>query len=225
VTPALVKTLQRTRTTIELTARDSEIGSVVSLKIPAIEVCLAARTWWDDTPSGRECAAERLGLLARAGYLVLLKLRVRPELSLESPIWSWQPGDPTPPFQTISYRARSRWDEPLRWVTAFAASERSGRMLAGRGGRLSHPHQATHDLHLAAIYLRLLKENPAEAAGWVSDRVLAPLRRGKKLPDAEIQDAEGRTLKVIEFGGSYPPERLKKIHEDCESRGVPYELW
>jgi hypothetical protein len=125
----------------------------------------------------------------------------------------------------VSYQLRKRWAEPLRWVTAYAASKRTGRLYAGRGGRPSHPLQATHDLHVSAIFLRLQKEKPDEARGWVSDMVLSPLRRGKKLPDAEIQNADGRTLKVIEFGGSYPPERVRKVHEDCERRGVPYELW
>lgn len=199
--------------------------AVLTGKIDLVDVCQAARTWWQDNPAGRECAGQRLRLLARKGHLRLLKLRVHPELRLKEPVWSWAPGFPTPPFGVISYRLRARWDEPLHWVTAFAASERSVRFVAGHGGRQLRPLQATHDIHLAAIYLRLLKENPSEAAGWVSDRVLAPLRRGKKLPDAEIQNAAGRTLKVIEFGGSYPPERVHKVHEDCETRGVPYEIW
>jgi hypothetical protein len=82
-----------------------------------------------------------------------------------------------------------------------------------------------HDLHVAAIYLRLLRDRPEEAANWVSESVLAPLRRGQKLPDAEIHDAHGRPIKVIEFGGSYSPERLQKVHADCERRQLPYELW
>jgi hypothetical protein len=209
----------------DLTQRDHEICSTVALKIQFVEEHQAARTWWEGRPSGREGAARRLRLLAQAGYLKRLRLRVHPELPLTRPIWSWAPGFPPPPFGSVSFQSRARWTEPLRCVSAYASSERTAKSLAGSGGRLSRPLQATHDLHVAAIYLRLLRENPVEARGWVSDRVLGPLRRGKKIPDAEIQDAEGRTLKVIEFGGSYPPERVRKVHEDCELRGVPYELW
>jgi hypothetical protein len=209
---------------LQTTVRDCEIIAALTGKVGFIEISQAARTWWQDTASGRECALQRLGLLAQAGLLLRLKLRTHPELMLRSPVWSWAPGMLTPPFGVISYQLRARWDEPLRWVTAFAASKRSATFLAGHGGRLSRPLQATHDLHVSAIYLRLLKEHPAEAAGWVSETEIAPLRRGK-LPDAEIHDSQGRTVKVIEFGGSYPPERVRRVHEDCERRGVPYELW
>jgi len=152
-------------------------------------------------------------------------VRAHPERDLKKPLWRWKPGEPEPPYGLLSYEARIRWTEALKPTTVYTASERSAQIYAGRGGRLSHPLQVTHDLHVSAIYLRLLKENPAEAAGWVSDNVLAPLRRGKKLPDAEIHDADGRTVKVIEFAGSYPPERIRKVHEDCARRNVPYELW
>jgi hypothetical protein len=107
----------------------------------------------------------------------------------------------------------------------LVASKRAGRLFGGLGGKLSHPIQITHDLHVSAIYLRLLLESPLEAEQWVPDYQLARTRRGQKLPDAELQDANGRTLKVIEFGGSYGPERVRKVHEDAERRGVPYEIW
>lgn len=129
------------------------------------------------------------------------------------------------PFGVVSYRLRARWTEALRPVTVYTASDRAVRLYAGSGGPLSHPLQVTHDLHVTAIFLRLLRENPGEATGWVSENVLAPLRRGQKIPDAEIHDANGRALKVIEFGGGYAPERVRKVHEDCERRLVPYELW
>ena len=207
------------------TWRDDEIVSTLTTKISFVETSQAARTWWRDNTSGRDRAADRLRRLVLEGYLIALKLRVHPELQLERPIISWQPGEVAPSFGPVSYRLRARWSEPLRWVTAYAASKRTGRVFAGNGGGPSRPLQATHDLHVSAIYLRLLRESPGEARRWVSDNVLAPLRRGKKLPDAELHDPEGRTLKVIEFGGNYPPERVRKVHEDCERRGLPYELW
>ncbi len=216
---------RRKPATLSVTWRDTEIVAALALKIPFIEVGQAARAWWQDSYSGRECAADRLGRMADEGYLIRLKLRVHPELPIDEPVFSWRPGDQSPDFGSISYRLRARWTEPLRCITAFAASKRIGRWFAGRGGPLPRPLQATHDLHVAAIFLRLLKQNPAQARGWVSDQMLAAFRRGQKLPDAEIQDESGRTVKVIEFGGSYPPERVRKVHEDCQRRGLSYELW
>ena len=155
----------------------------------------------------------------------MFRLRAHPELPLHRPIWTWKPGDPEPPLGVVSYRLRNRWNCPLELVTIYTASDKAARICAGAGGYPSHPLHITHDLHLSSIYIGLLQRNPVEAKAWVSERALAPLRRGHKLPDAEVQDAAGRTVKVIEFGGSYPPERVLKVHQDCERRQVPYELW
>lgn len=191
-------------------------------KIRLVDICQVARAWWTDTRSGTDCARERLLLLVREGLLE--RLTVREHRQLER-VWSWHPHEHAPSFDALSYRLRSRWTEPLRPTTVYVASSKSARRYAGTGGRLSHPLQATHDLHVAAIYFRLLRENPEEAEGWVSEDVLAASRRGQKIPDAEIHDAQGRPLKVIEFGGGYPPERVQKVHEDCVRRQLPYELW
>jgi hypothetical protein len=208
-----------------LTALDREIISTLSQRIRVTNIFQLSRTWWEDTANGREGAQRRMSRLIQAGYIEAFNLRVHPELPLEGPVWSWKPGEPTPAFGVLSYRLRSRWTEPHRLTTVYAASEKGARLYAGCGGRLSHPLQVTHDLHVSAVYLQLLKHSTEEAHGWVSENVLAPLRRRQKLPDAEIHDPEGRVLKVIEFGGSYAPERVRLVHQDCERRQVPYELW
>jgi DNA-binding Lrp family transcriptional regulator len=208
-----------------LATLDREILSALSQKIRVTTTMQLSRTWWEDTASGRESALRRTNRLIQAGFLEAFTLRVHPELPLGGPVWSWKPGASTPAFGVLSYRLRSRWTEPLRLTTLFAASRKGARLFGGSGGRLSHPLQGTHDLHVSAIYLRLFKHSPEEARGWVSENVLAPQRRRQKLPDAEIHDSQARVLKVFEFGGSYAPERVRLIHEDCERRKLPYELW
>jgi len=208
-----------------LTRGDLEIAALLSTCVRVITSEQLARTVWGHIRSGRTCAYRHLTNLVRAGVLCSAKLRAHPELPLPIPVWLWKPGDSEPPFGVVSHRLRIRWTEALRPVTVYTASERSARRFAGRGGTPSHPQQVTHDLHVTALYLRLLREHPADAERWVSEDALAPLRRGQKLPDAEIQDAHGRTIRVIEFGGSYAPERCRLVHEDCVRRQVPYELW
>ena len=70
----------------------------------------------------------------------------------------------------------------------------------------------THDLHVSAIYFKLCRENPAEAAGWVLDNDSRPCGEGAKFADAEIHSPRGTPLKVIEFGGGCSRERLRKVH-------------
>jgi hypothetical protein len=208
-----------------LTTTDDEIVSGLSRKIRVASLSQIARTWFSNPSLGYGRALSRVNYLVRVGVLISLTLRVHPEQPLEAAIWSWRPGEPQPPFGILSYRLRSRWREPLAATTVYTASEKAARVYAGHGGRLAHPLQVTHDLHVSAIFLKLRKNSPAEAEGWVSEDQLAPLRRGQKLPDAEIHGDAGRVLKVIEFGGSYAPERVRLVHEDCERRQVPYELW
>lgn len=208
---------------LQLSERDREIVRTLTLSIRVLTAHQIRRTWWQN--AGYSYVQQRLGALVHAGVLSAFQVRAHPELHLREPVWSWSPGESSPPFGVLSYRLRSRWAEPPRVLTVFTASRRSGRVYAGRGGRLSHPLQVTHDLHVSAIYLRLLCTDYVKAGGWISDDSLARIRRGKKIPDAEIHSADGIPLKVIEFGGAYPPQRLQKVHEDCERRQIPYELW
>jgi hypothetical protein len=211
------------RTRIE--DRDRQIVTALTRRIRVLTLHQIARTWWECSPGRYDTALGRLSLLVRRGVLQCFPLRTYPELLLEKPVWEWYPGEPPPPFGVVSYRLKSRWDEPLRVTTVYTASKQSARFFAGHGGPLCRPLQVTHDLHVSAIYLQLLLNRPQDANGWVSEDMLGPRKSGRKVPDAEIHDADGRPQKVIEFGGSYAPERVRKVHEDCETRGLPYELW
>jgi hypothetical protein len=204
---------------------EHELSRTLSHKIRAATLAQIARTWLPSTRPGLDYVANKVRRLIQHGSIESFRVRTHPELALDAPVWTWKPDDPEPPYGRLSYQLRVRFTEPLRPTTVYVASEKSARRYAGAGGRLPHPLQATHDLHVAAIYLRLLKERPSEAAGWVPESALAGRRRGQKLPDAEIHDADGRPVKVIEFGGAYPPERIQKVHEDCVRRQLPYELW
>lgn len=182
------------------------------------------RVFWPKA-SNSKSAERAIRTLVQVGIMKPQRLLAHPELELRGPVVEWEPGDPAPHFGKVSYRLRSRWTEARRTTTVYVASAKAAQLFAGHGGQLAHPLHATHDLHVSAIYLRLLLERPEDAARWVLETSYAGSRRGQKLPDAELQDIHGHSLKVIEFGGAYPPERVKRVHEECERRCVPYELW
>ncbi len=202
-----------------------EIISMLTHKVRAVTVSQAARGWWEDTRVGRDAAERFLKLLQARGTLVSFTLRAHPELTLTEPVWCWRPGEPAPKFGAISYELRKRWTEPLRPTTIYVASEKSARIYAGFGGRLPRLLQATHDLHVSTVYLRLYRNDRQGAAQWISEDMLLAVRRGQKIPDAELVDSDGQTVRVVEFGGGYPPERVRDFHEYCDRRQVPYELW
>ena len=211
-----------------LAGGDDVLIRMLTRHVRVVTAAQLARHLWSE--SGDEeavvkASGRRLRMLIRAGLVISTHVRAHRELDLHAPVWSWAPGDLEPPFGRLEYRLRTRWVDAPRMTTVYMASARSGRRYAGHGGRLPHPLQATHDIHVSAIFLKLRREKPDEAGGWVSETTLSSLRRGEKLPDAEIQDAFGRTLKVIEFGGAYSADRCRKVHADCVRRNVPYELW
>ena len=214
---------------MQLTDRDREILIALTHKVRLLSLEQIARTGWTDSRSGSATARTRLAVLtypaSRSYVMQRLKLNAHPELALDGPIFLWQPGEATPHFGALSYRLKKRWDQAPKPTTVYIATEKAARYFGGFGGKLRRPLQATHDLHVAQLYLQLLQIDPARAGLWVSEDRFAPERRREKLPDAVIQDVAGNITLVIEFGGAYDAKHVERVHFDCVTRSLPYELW
>jgi hypothetical protein len=211
---------------MSLTGREREIVSALALKIRILAFDEIIRCWWPASKSAKTNAQRRLSELVENGLLTRERAFARPRLPLTEPVFRWKPGDAAPDIGGLSYRLQSRWTEPPREITVYLATKRAAAIFGGRAdGRIKNPSQVTHDIHLGALYLKFLREAPTLAAGWIGEDILAPTREQQKLPDAILHDAEGRPRLVVEFGGSYPRERVEGFHEDCEARELPYELW
>lgn len=196
------------------------------LKVRMLTASHVARGWWISAASPLSGARKRLSALEAFGLLARAPVHAHPEIELAAPLASWEPGDPAPDFGPLAYRCKSRWTKSSAQTTVYVATKKAAQQFGGTGGRrIKRAFQATHDLHMSAIFIKKLLDAPDEAAAWVSEDVLAPERKGEKLPDAVLRNSEGQIMKVIEFAGSYSAARLKKVHEDCEIRGLPYELW
>ena len=152
-------------------------------------------------------------------------------LPLEDALFRWKPGEEKPDYDKLSYQLQSRWTSrpgstEARSVTVYFASHRAAHLLGGEAvGRIKNPGQVTHDLHLTELYLKFLREAPLLASAWAGEELIAPSRVHQKLPDAMLLDSKRIPRLVVEFGGAYPPDRVKAFHEDCEMRGLPYEIW
>ena len=206
---------------MELTERDREILLALTQKVRLLSLEQIARTWW---PSALPATA-RNRLAALPALLHRLTLNAHPELTLPGPLFTWRPGEADPPCGALSYRLKKRWNQAVRPTTVYIATEKAARYFGGYGGKLRRPLQATHDLHVAQIYLRLWQADPGLAALWVSEERFAPERRREKLPDAVLRDAAGNLILVIEFGGAYDAKHVERVHLDCVARSLPYELW
>ncbi len=207
-----------------MTTRDEAVIATLTLKVRVLSLAQAARSWWTSSPDGQREARRHLDRLVAGGWLVRHAATAHLELPLEAPLHVWQVGEATPPFGSLSYRLVHRWSGASEQVLAYTSTKQAARVYGGTAAAVK-PSSLTHDLHVGALYLRFLRERPEDAEGWISEDTLAPEREEQVLPDAAVADANGVLRRVIEFGGSYPAERLARLHEDCAARGLPYELW
>ena len=209
--------------TVRLQLRDRAILDVLVRRVRALSLDQVARTWWSGggNPSGG--AAARLRDLADAGLVDTFSMTAHPELPLHEPAAVWQPGQAVPDFGQVARVLARRWDQPVAATRCVVATEAAGARFGGSGGRYPSEDELTHDLHLAAVYLRMRAELPTRAALWTAEADL-PKGQGVKVPDAVVRDGLERT--AIEFvGSSYSAAKLERFHRYCRAVGLGYELW
>lgn len=207
---------------LELTARDREIISTLTARVRVLTTEQVGRTWWPSASNPESGARRRLRALSDARLVSVQTLLAHPEIDLVAPVAIWHRGLPEPDFAALARSLAKRWTEPERATPCVAATQQAVAQFGGSGGRLPRDSEATHDIHLAAVHLRMVQELPTRAASWTPE---AALRKGQgiKIPDAIVRDGKYRT--AIEFGGSYSAEKLAGFHRYCEGRGLGYELW
>lgn len=207
---------------LELTARDCEILTTLTARVRVLTTEQVGRTWWPSASEPESAARRRLRALSEAGLVTVQSLLVHPEIELTAPAAIWHRGLPEPDFSALAPSLAKRWTEPERATSCVAATQQAAAQFGGSGGRLPRDSEATHDIHLAAVHLRMAQELPTRAASWTSE---AALRKGQgiKIPDAIVRDGKYQT--AIEFGGSYSADKLAGFHRYCEGRGLGYELW
>lgn len=204
--------------------RDRELLGALTQKVRLFSQRQVADHFWDGAfPNARR----RMKRLAAQELITRVTVQARTAPLLESPLASWRPGDSAPEFGQVAYRCQQRWRQrPVRPCLAWIATDRAAQLFgAVRRGALAQPIQATHDLGVAAVWLRLRQVAPHLADAWRGEDLFAEARRGEKLPDAFLVNQSGDVAWVIEFGGGYDAERVAAFHADCADRELSYQLW
>lgn len=209
---------------------DRDLLAVLTLRVRTLSVAQAARTWWpeDEGRAGARRLAgakRRLDALLRRGLIETTHLLAHPELDLTAPLAVWLPGLPSPSLGSIAHAAKQRWTMDPVSTTFITATSAGGRVMGGEGGRAPRTSEATHDLHVAAVFLRMRRELRTRAVSWRSEASVLASRDGRseQLPDALVRD--GRATTAIEFVGEYPAAKLSAFHKYCAAKGYGYELW
>lgn len=208
-----------------LTERDRDLLAALTQRVRVLTLPQVGRTWFGGTADPALQAGRRLRRLAAAGWVTLLTMKARPELELVGPLVDWRRGTPAPDFHRLARLLAIRWTEPIRPTALVLATATAGTRLGGAGGRRPRLSEVSHDITLAAVYLRWRDRAAATRGDWLSEARLTQLGfgAGTRLPDALVCCAERRI--AIEVGGEYPPAKLRAFHDFCDGSGLDYELW
>src|SRR5690606_32792154 len=98
--------------------------------------------------------------LAKKSFVWSTLVEAHPEVPLEQPLYAWEPGGDAPPYATLTQVARRRFAGDDVTLRVYLATGAAAKVFGGHPGKLK-PASTTHDLHLAAVYLRRLRREPA----------------------------------------------------------------
>lgn len=187
---------------------------VLTNKVRILTLSQVARLSFDHVKHPRTSARQWLKRQANEDLVTLHEMMIHPEIDVTVPLLDYQPGNPTPDFEAIAWRAQSRWQDPVR-PTLIAAATRKAKLRRGGlvGGRPIRIREATHDVHCASVYLSLRNSNEELAERWMPEDAL-PHSDGDRLPDAIIT---GEEPIVIDFVGAYAAKKLRQFHNEFQS--------
>lgn len=208
-----------------LNDRDLDLLSTLTMRVRLLAAAQVARLWKSGGATDRTDVRRRLRALAQFGLLDVRSVLAEPLLPMRCPLVTWKPGDAAPSFQAVAWRLRRRWTQSASETTVYLATDLAADTVGGVAARLPTLGQETHDLHVSEVYLRLRQTDRSMADHWIGEEIVRPTRIGEKLPDAMIVDPTGTPVRVVEFGGRYDAKRVAAFHQDCQARGIPYDLW
>lgn len=211
---------------MDLTHRDIDIIKVLTTRIRVLSLNQIGEYWWASSARPDLLAGRRVEQLESCGLLFAYQAMCHPLLRLESPVILWMPGQQEPEFASAAYQLQVRWCRPPILTNCVIATEEAASRFGGYGGRRPRLTEQTHDLHLAAVYLKLRQADPSAAMFWKSEAELltSPTRSpSDRLPDALIDHPA--VPRVVEFGGAYRRDKLVDFHQWCANAGYAYEVW
>ncbi len=213
---------------VQLSERDRQLLAILTRKIRVLTIEQIARTWFHNSDNPKAAAKRRVKRMSEAGWLATKTMLAHPEILLEEPVFKWLPGNESPGFGQIAYRLKARWNQSPVSTSFVLATSQAGRTFGGYvADRAPRQSEASHDLHLAQVYLLYRVDRPASAKRWVSEHQLYAEGggRGERLPDAILRHPSRNRSKdyIIEFGGAYSKSKLSEFHAALSH--LRYEIW
>ena len=172
----------------------------------------------------RRVIQDRTRKLRKAGFVALVATAVHNWHEL-SPLVRWPSHTWADDFTRLPWLLEKRWGQmefrrdQVVWLTPAGAAH-----IGGRNGGLRQRLQVQHDLGVAAIYFSISSKLRSR---WVSEDVLREcggLPAMRRIPDAALA-TDGAVSTVIEFGGQYDKQKLKRFHLAAKRGGVRYDFY
>jgi hypothetical protein len=207
------------------TARDLQIVEALTTKVRLLTRDQIARGWWRPSERSQRHAADRLGVLTKAGLLDGYLVNAHPLFRVETPVFRWAPGETDPEAEAVAERLQGRWTEAARPTMVYAASRLAANLYGSFAGRLPDLTHRDHDLLLGEVYLLYLRDDPEAAVRWAGEDTRPKAGYRVKDPDAFVLDGDGEIARVVESGGRYGRVQVEAFHEHCAEHDLPYELW
>ncbi len=154
-------------------------------------------------------------------------VEAHPLLPLDRPLLSWAIHDPDPSLdelRTVSDTAIARWQLRDEAVEVYSATKATDHLFgAFRRKSSAKMCEATHDLHLAEVFVRYWTHSPRIAAAWLGESAFPKLGfeiRRLKDPDAFIINVDGPIVRIVEFAGRYKTDHLAAFHQHCAGKAA-----
>jgi len=207
---------------LTLTQRDTAILKALSSQVRLFgQRQLAEIFWQGDIANTRR----RMKALVKADLVVRRTVLAQPLPDLLSPVAVWRSDFRQPNPGEVAFRLQSRWRyRCLRSTVVYTATSRTIDHFGG-----SH-HQAlsaqvTHDLGVTAMWTWYFQHKSQLIQHWVGEDLVKADFQSESLPDAVINNPDGESVLLLEFGGQYSRERIEAFHEMAFSRQLPYQIW
>lgn len=199
----------------------------LSMQVQGTTLDQIARALFLRQQSPLKRAEQALERLAAAQLIESRVVETHPLESFAKPLFVWKPGDPHPTdhrLKKLSLRARSRWHLSPVAQTIYVATRYAARCFgAFLDSRRVRACEATHNIHLAEVFVYYSVRRPRLAAMWLGEGAFPKLGfdiKGMKDPDAYLINHTGTAEQIIEFAGSYSADHLANFHSHCAGRGA-----
>ena len=178
-----------------------------------------ARTFFSHTADPKRSAATLVRRMAGEGLVNSNIAILHPEVNCMTPLFEFHPGDRSPDFEMLAWRAKSRFRKPPIRTNVVTAG---AKLIPTALQRPVRRTELLHDTILSAVFLQLVTTDHAAFDKWQHEDARRDATvPGDKVPDAVLREKD--TLVFIECIGSYAGHKIKSIHEAFQH--VPYRFY